>query len=110
MEFLRLLLRDVTIKDVANHDTYSNPGTQGRGRGWGKEGQNKDRVRTGHGKPGKSWNLIVGPLKSSKMKVLLGRIVTADDKARQGQLKIKRSSLTARTGRIGHVGNSHGKS
>ena len=60
MEFLRLLLRDVTIKDVANHDTYSNPGTQGGGgRGWGKEGQNKDRVRTGHGKPGKTWKLRI---------------------------------------------------
>ena len=50
------------------------------------------RVHTGHGKPGKSWNLrisffrlgkssnlIVGPW---KMKVLFGRLVTADDKGR----------------------------
>ena len=67
MEYLRLFLRDVTIKDVANHGTYSNPGRQV----WA---QNEDRVRTGHGKPGmsrnlrisfsgpgKSWNLLVGP-------------------------------------------------
>ena len=54
MKFLRLFLRDVTIKDVANHGTYSNPGRQV----WA---QNEDRVCTGHGKPGKSWNLIVGP-------------------------------------------------
>ena len=39
------------------------------------------RVRTGHGKPGKSWNLIVGPRKSWKIKVLFDRLVTADDKA-----------------------------
>ena len=53
-----------------------------------------DRVRTGHGKPGKSWNLrisfsrpgnswglIFGPWKSWKIEVLFGRLVTADDKA-----------------------------
>ena len=53
------------------------------------------RVRTGHRKPGKSWNLrisfsrpgksrnlIVGPRKSWKIKVLFVRLVTADDKAR----------------------------
>ena len=33
-------------------------------------------------RPGKSWNLIVGPWKSWKIKVLFGRLVTADDKAR----------------------------
>ena len=93
MEFLRLFLRDVTIKDVANHGTYSNPGRQV----WA---QNENRVCAGHGKPGKSWNLIVGPGKLWKMKVLFGRLDTTDDKARQGQPKIKRSSLTARTGRI----------
>ena len=51
------------------------------------------RVRTGHGKPGKpwnlrilfsrpgkSWNFIVGPWKSWKIKVLFGSFVTADDK------------------------------
>ena len=75
MKFLRLFLRDVTIKDVANHGTYSNPGRQV----WA---QNENRVCAGHGKPGKSW----------KMKVLFGRLDTTDDKARQGQLKIKRSS------------------
>ena len=51
-----------------------------------------DRVRTGHGKPGKSWNLRISffrPGKSSnlivgpwKMLVLFDRLVTADDKAR----------------------------
>ena len=54
----------------------------------------RDRIRTGHGKPwkswklrilfsrpGKSWNLIVGPWKSWKIKFLFGSLVTADDKA-----------------------------
>ena len=49
------------------------------------------RVCTGHGNPGKSWNwrisfsrpgksinLIVGPWKSWKMKVVFGRLITAD--------------------------------
>ena len=53
------------------------------------------RVRTGDGKPGKSWNLrilfstpgkswnlIVGPWESWKIKVLFGRLVTAGDEAR----------------------------
>ena len=53
------------------------------------------RVRTGLGKPGKSWNLrilfsrpgkswnlIVGPWESWKIKALFGRLVTAGDKAR----------------------------
>ena len=34
------------------------------------------------------------------MKVLFGRLVTADGKACQGQHKIRRSSYTAPTGRI----------
>ena len=38
MESLRLFRRDVTIKDVANRGTHSNPGTQGEGGG---------RTRTG---------------------------------------------------------------
>ena len=55
----------------------------------------KFRVRTGHRKPGKSWNLrisfsrpgkswslIVSPGKSWKIKVLCNILVTADDKAR----------------------------
>ena len=55
----------------------------------------KNRVHTGYGKPGKSWNLrisfsrpgkswnvIVGTWESWKMKALFGRLVTADDKAR----------------------------
>ena len=50
---------------------------------------------TGHGKPekswnlsisfsrpGKAWNLIVGPWGSWKIKILFDRLVTADDKAR----------------------------
>ena len=54
-----------------------------------------NRVCTGHGKPGKSWNLrilfsrpgmswnlIVGPWKSWRIKFLLHRSVTADDKTR----------------------------
>ena len=62
---------------------------------------NLTRVRIGHGKPGKSWNLtisfsrpgkswnlIVGPWKLWKIKVLFGRLVTADDK----ECKIKRSN------------------
>ena len=61
---------------------------------------NLTRVRTGHGKPGnswnlrisfsrpgKSWNLIVSPWKLWKIKVLFGRSVTADDK----ECKVKRS-------------------
>ena len=32
-----------------------------------------NRVRTGHGKSGKSWNLIVDPGKSWKIKVLFGK-------------------------------------
>ena len=39
-------------------------------------------------KAGKSWNLIVGPWKLWKIKVLFGRLVTADDK----ECKIKRSN------------------
>ena len=52
------------------------------------------RVRTGHEKPGKtwnfrilfsrpwkSWNLIVGPWMSWKINILYGSLVTADDKA-----------------------------
>ena len=50
MEFLCLFCRDLTIKDVANHGTYSNPGTQ-------VGPQNKNRVRTGHRKPGMSWTV-----------------------------------------------------
>ena len=78
MEFLRLLLRDVTIKDVANHDTYSNPGTRGGGGEGGGEGgaeQGQGSYRSwktwkdmeiknfifSFSRPGKSWNLIVGP-------------------------------------------------
>ena len=38
------------------------------------------RVCTGHGKPGKSWNLS-----EFKIKVLFGSLVTADDKARKMQ-------------------------
>ena len=51
--------------------------------------------RTGHGKPGKSWNLrisfsrpgrswnlVIGPGQSWKINVLFGRLVTVDDKAR----------------------------
>ena len=58
-------------------------------------GKTLNRVRTGHGKPGKSWNLsisfsrpgkswnlIVGPCRSWKIEVLFDRLVTADDKAR----------------------------
>ena len=56
------------------------------------------RVRTGHGKPGKSWNLrilfswpgknlIVGPWESWKIKVLFGRLVTAGDKARTSEYR-----------------------
>ena len=56
---------------------------------------NSNRVRTGHGKPGKSWNLrisfarpcktwnlIVGPLKLWKIKVLFNSLVAADGKVR----------------------------
>ena len=32
-----------------------------------------ERVRTGHGKPGKPWNLIVGRGKSSKIRVCVVR-------------------------------------
>ena len=42
------------------------------------------RVRTGHEKPGKSWNLRISfsrPGKSWKIKVSFGRLVTADYKA-----------------------------
>ena len=62
---------------------------------------NLTRARTGHGKPGnswnlrisfsrpgKSWNLIVSPWKLWKIKVLFSRSVTADDK----ECKIKRSN------------------
>ena len=45
----RLFRRDVTIKDVANHGTRTQILVHG----------NKNRVRTGHGKPGMSWNLRV---------------------------------------------------
>ena len=41
-------------------------------------------VRTGHGKPGKSWNLHISfssPGKSWKIKVIFGKLVTADVKA-----------------------------
>ena len=48
---------------------------------------NLTRARTGHGKPGNSWNLIVSPWKLWKIKVLFGRSVTADDK----ECKVKRS-------------------
>ena len=40
------------------------------------------RVRTGHGKPGKSCNLIAGPWKSWKIKVRFDRLFTADEKTR----------------------------
>ena len=43
------------------------------------------RVRTGHGKPGKSWNLRISfcrPGKSWRIKNLFDRLVTAGDKAR----------------------------
>ena len=46
------------------------------------------RVRTGYGKPGKSWNLGIStfrPRKSWKIKVLFDKSVTADDKARTMQ-------------------------
>ena len=43
--------------------------------------QSIDMARAGHGKPGKSWNLIVGHGKSWKIKVVLGRLDTADVKA-----------------------------
>lgn len=38
-------------------------------------------ARAGHGKPGKSWNLIAGHGKSWKIKVVLDRLDTADVKA-----------------------------
>ena len=44
-----------------------------------------NRVRTGHGKRGKSWNLSSSfsrPGKSLKIKVLLDRLVTSSDKTR----------------------------
>ena len=50
-----------------------------RGKTFGT--QSIDRVRAGHGKPGKSWNLIVGHGKSWKIKVMLDRLDTADVKA-----------------------------
>ena len=63
---------------------------------WGvKQRRRFTGFRTGHGKPGKSWNwsisfsrsrkawnLIVGPWESWKIKILFDRLVTADDKAR----------------------------
>ena len=44
-----------------------------------------NRVRTGHGKPGKSWDLSISfssPGKSWKIKVLFDRLVTSSDKTR----------------------------
>ena len=44
-----------------------------------------NRVRTGYGKPGKSWNISISfsrPGKSWKIKVLFDRLVAGDDKAR----------------------------
>lgn len=52
---------------------------QNRGKTFGT--QSVDRARAGHGKPGKSWNLIVGHGKSWKIKVVLDRLDTADVKA-----------------------------
>ena len=40
------------------------------------------KVRAGHGKQGKSWNLIDGPAKSLKIIFMLDRLYTADVKAR----------------------------
>ena len=40
------------------------------------------KVRVGHGKQRKSWNLIDGPAKSLKIKFMLDRLYTADVKAR----------------------------
>ena len=54
------------------------------------------RVHTGHGKPGKSWNLIVDPWKSWKIKVLCDRLVASNDKARTMWDK-ERSDWTAWT-------------
>ena len=52
---------------------------QKRGKTFGT--QSIDMACAGHGKPGKSWNLIVGHGKSWKIKVLLDRLDTADVKA-----------------------------
>ena len=49
--------------------------------GHGKPGKSWN-LRISFSRPGKSWNLIVGPWKSWKIKVLFGRSVTADDKTR----------------------------
>ena len=40
------------------------------------------KVCAGHGKQGKSWNLIDSPAKSLKIKFMLDRLYTADVKAR----------------------------
>ena len=64
----------------------------------------RHRVRTGHRKPGKSWNLgisfsrpgkpwnlIVGPSTPWQIEVLFRRLVTTDDKARIMKMRERRA-------------------
>ena len=60
-------------------DSLSRLHPQKRGKTFGT--QSIDMARAGHGKPGKSWNLIAGHGKSWKIKVVLDRLDTADVKA-----------------------------